>query len=363
MKYLNTACVLLGVCLSLPAAAQEAPAPPKRPDGKPIRALLVLGGCCHDYANQQGLLAKGITARANVEVTVAYDPDRGTRHLNPVYEKPDWARGYDVVIHDECSADVKDLAVIENTILKPHRDGVPAVVLHCGMHSYRSQGWPRAVTPWFEFTGLQTTGHGPQRPIDITYVDKASPITKGLADWTTVNEELYNNSEGKPLGTAKALARGKQGNAEAVVTWTNLYRGKTRVFATTLGHNNETVADARYLDLVTRGLLWSVDKLDDQHLKAAPEASRQQAPKAAADPAAARAAAAKKIAGSLKAPEGFELTVFAAPPDVNYPTVVAATPTGELFVGVDEMGSLGRARGARPIDGTGPEPLKAKRRT
>jgi hypothetical protein len=30
---------------------------------------------------------------------------------------------------------------------------------------------------------------------------------------------------------------------------------------------------------------------------------------------------------------------------VNYPTVVAATPTGELFVGIDEMGSLGRKEG------------------
>jgi type 1 glutamine amidotransferase len=54
-----------------------------------------------------------------------------------------------------------------------------------------------------------------------------------------------------------------------VVAWTNTYKGKTRVFATTLGHNNATVADARYLDLVTRGLLWSVGKLDDTHLKPA----------------------------------------------------------------------------------------------
>ena len=52
----------------------------------------------------------------------------------------------------------------------------------------------------------------------------------------------------------------------AVVAWTNRYNGKTRVFGTTLGHNNDTVADPRYLDLVTRGLLWSVDKLDAAHL-------------------------------------------------------------------------------------------------
>src|SRR5207237_5732154 len=94
----------------------------------------------------------------------------------------------------------------------------------------------------------------------------------------TINEELYNNSSGKLLDTAHALARGKQtikgkdGKetiAESVVVWTNTYKGKTRVFATTLGHNNQTVEDGRYLDLVARGLLWSVDKLDEAHLKPA----------------------------------------------------------------------------------------------
>src|SRR5438034_6004390 len=90
----------------------------------PIRALLVIGGCCHDYAKQKDLLTQGVSARANVQWTIAYDPDRGTKHLNPVYENPDWAKGFDVVVHDECSADVKDLAVISR-ILEPHRQGMP----------------------------------------------------------------------------------------------------------------------------------------------------------------------------------------------------------------------------------------------
>jgi type 1 glutamine amidotransferase len=246
-------------------------------DDKPIRALLVIGGCCHDYPRQKDILTEGISARANVQWAIAYDPDNGTKHLNPVYEKPDWAKGFDVIVHDECCSGVTDLTAI-NRILDPHRRGLPAVVLHCGMHSYRSQGYPKEVTPWFEFTGLMTTGHGPQLPIAVSYVDSASPITKGLKNWTTIKEELYNNSTGRVLNTANPLARGKQivrgkdGKTSAVdyvVAWTNTYRGKTRVFATTLGHNNATVADARYLDLVARGLLWSVGKLDRAHLKPA----------------------------------------------------------------------------------------------
>jgi type 1 glutamine amidotransferase len=244
-------------------------------DGKPVRALLVIGGCCHDYKKQQELITKGVSARANVQWAIAYDPDTTTKHLNPVYGKDDWAAGFDVVVHDECSSDMKDLKVVER-ILKPHRAGLPAVVLHCGMHSYRTEGYPKA-TPWFEFTGLASTGHGPQAPIEVRYVDKDSPITKGLSDWKTVNEELYNNAAGKLLDTAQPLASGKQvvkvkggeRAAEAIVAWTNNYQGKAKVFATTLGHNNETVADPRYLDLVARGLLWSVGKLDEAHLKPA----------------------------------------------------------------------------------------------
>ena len=260
------------------AIAITGPAPAAAPaddQSKPIRALLVIGGCCHDYHKQKDLLMKGVSARANVQWAVAFDPDTSTKHLNPIYDSEDWSKGFDVVVHDECSSDVKDLKTIDR-ILKPHREGLPAVVLHCGMHCYRSEGWPKE-TPWFEFTGLITTGHGPQAPIEITYVDKESPITKGLDGWKTVNEELYNNYAGKLQETAQALAKGKQTYVqngkektdETIVAWTNLYQRKTKVFATTLGHNNQTVGDPRYLDLVTRGLLWSVGKLDAEHLKPA----------------------------------------------------------------------------------------------
>jgi type 1 glutamine amidotransferase len=255
----------IGIAFIRPAPAAE--------EIKPIRALLVIGGCCHDYKKQQELLMKGISARANVQWAVSYDPDTGTKHLNPIYEKEDWSKGFDVVLHDECCSDVKELKVVER-ILKPHRDGLPAVIVHCGMHCYRTEGFPKE-TLWFEFSGLASTGHGPQAPIEITYMDNQSPITKNLEGWKTGNEELYNNSAGKLLETAQPLAKGKQTYKtkdgkdrvdESVVAWTNTYNGKTKVFATTLGHNNDTVGDARYLDLVTRGLLWSVGKLDKEYL-------------------------------------------------------------------------------------------------
>jgi len=240
------------------------------PAEKPLRVLLIAGGCCHDYGKQKDLLKQGLEARANVEVEIVYTPDTTTRARFDIYEKPTWADGYDAVIHDECSADVKDTAYVQN-VLAAHKK-VPAVNLHCAMHCYRT-----GDDQWFRFIGIQSTSHGPQEPIAMQITDGEHPVTKTLTNWTTGREELYNNV--KVFDTARPLARGKQTvkqrdgttrDAEHVVAWVNDYNG-TRVFNTTLGHNNSTVSDPRYLELVTRGLLWACDKLAPPYLKESPK--------------------------------------------------------------------------------------------
>jgi type 1 glutamine amidotransferase len=264
---------------------------------QPLKVLLLTGGCCHDYATQKDILKKGLEERANVKVDVIYSADYpvdakgkpdATKPKLPIYGNPDYAKGYDVVIHDECAAGIGDLAVIKG-VLKPHEDGVPGVNLHCAMHCYRFGDFRQPVVPgadnshWYEYIGIQSTAHGPKEPIAISFVAKDSPLTKGLADWTTINEELYNNVQ--ILG-GKALAKGKQtvhqkskgpdGKPvvkdkveETVVAWTNEYGPKkTRVFSTSIGHNNETVEDPRYLDFVTRGVLWAAGKLGNDGLPA-----------------------------------------------------------------------------------------------
>jgi len=259
----------IGVMLAISPALFAAEAVP------PIKALLITGGCCHDYENQKGILKLGIEARANVIVDVIYVKDSSTHPALPIYGNPNYANGYDVIIHDECAADISDPDVIQG-ILKPHQDGIPGVNLHCAMHSYRIGEFSKPVTNgavnshWYEYLGLQSTSHGPQEPIAIAFTDKSNAITTGLTDWTTIHEEHYNNI--RIFDTAHTLASGtqiiKNSTSEpqrtntSVVVWTNTYKNKTRVFSTTIGHNNETVADARYLDLVTRGLLWACDKLD-----------------------------------------------------------------------------------------------------
>ncbi|MFO0867321.1 MAG: ThuA domain-containing protein [Pirellulales bacterium] len=255
-------CGLLAASCLLTVSRAQAEAP------KPLRVLLIAGGCCHEYDKQKDVLKSGLEARAHVVVDIDYTPDRTTKARFERYERADWAAGYDVVIHDECTSDVKEMPYVQR-ILDAHRRGLPAVNLHCAMHCYRT-----GTDDWFQFLGLHSTGHGPQKPIQIKYVDREHPISLGLPEWTTINEELYNNVRLFP--SARPLARGVQDTGakvdDYVVTWVNQY-GNTRVFCTTLGHNTATVADPRYLDLVTRGLLWSCDKLNDQYLKPVPRAT------------------------------------------------------------------------------------------
>jgi type 1 glutamine amidotransferase len=251
---------LLGLAAaSFLATGQDAATPAV----KPLKALLVIGGCCHDYAKQKDILKAGLEERANLTVDICYSDNKTTKATFTCYDQENWAQGYDVIIHDECSADISDPAIIKR-ILDAHRNGTPGVNLHCAMHSYRSGDFRKPVpagadnAAWFEYIGLQSNSHGKQAPIAVTYT--ADPSLAGLQNWTTINEELYNNVQIFP-GTV-TLAKGKQENEETVVVWAHEYGDKkTKVFSTTLGHNNETVADANYLDLVTRGLLWSTGHL------------------------------------------------------------------------------------------------------
>jgi len=68
-------------------------------DPKPIRALLVVGGCCHDYEVQKHIISEGTAARAHIDWTVVHDGGTRTDSKIKLYESPDWSKGFDVVVH------------------------------------------------------------------------------------------------------------------------------------------------------------------------------------------------------------------------------------------------------------------------
>ncbi len=448
---------------------------------KPLRVLLITGGCCHDYPAQKDILAEGLRERANVEVTVVLQGGDRTDSRIALYENPDWAKGYDVVIHDECFADVKDPAWLDG-ILKPHRAGVPAVVLHCAMHCYRT-----GSDEWFKFCGVTSRQHGAQYPHSVFNRDGANPIMQGFgAAWANPAGELYWIEKVWPTAHVLGSAKNQENGHDEPCIWVNDYQG-TRVFGTTLGHHNETVSSPTYLDFVTRGTLWAAGHLEPAYLKPikpklVPVNLAQGKPATASttqeghpaghavdgdsssrwcasdgspnqwwqvdlgsaqkttgilldweqggavyryrvegatdgqtwhvlvdgsnntkpsanehrwaasevrqvrvhflgaatgvwgslkevkvfgeqmqeiNPAKASQAEQDALLGDVKVPEGFEKTIFAAPPAVNYPVFVSASPDGTVYVSSDKNGSLDRAphRGSiirlRDLDGDG----------
>ena len=221
---------------------------------RPIQALLVTGGCCHDYDRQKLILTRGISARANVRWTVVHQGGTSTDTKIPLYDDPNWADGFDIVVHNECFSGVTDKEFVDR-ILKPHRQGLPAILIHCAMHCYRV-GDDR----WFEFCGVQSPGHGPHYSYTIHNQKPDHPIMAGFGERFVVPKgELYHAAKVFDTATPLAIASRQDNNEPQVCVWTNDYHG-TRVFATTVGHYNETMVEPTYLDMMTHGLLWAVGR-------------------------------------------------------------------------------------------------------
>src|SRR5436190_12003172 len=58
---------------------------------KPLRILLLTGGCCHDYAKQKDILKKGLEERANVVVDQVHTDDKSTKPPLAILGHPDYA--------------------------------------------------------------------------------------------------------------------------------------------------------------------------------------------------------------------------------------------------------------------------------
>ncbi len=219
---------------------------------KAIKALVITGGCCHNYEFQAKALTEGISKSVKVEWTVVNEGGDGTKAQIPLYDNPDWAKGYDIVIHNECFADTTDEAYIKR-ITAAHQAGVPAMVIHCAMHTYRTVEF----NDWREFLGVKSTYHEHQSHYPVKIIAQDHPIMKGFkTDWVTPMDELYVILKLWPTATALATSVSeKTGEAQPVV-WVNQY-GKARVFGTTYGHSDDTFADPVYIDLLTRGFKWA----------------------------------------------------------------------------------------------------------
>jgi hypothetical protein len=163
---------------------------------------------------------------------------------------------------------VEDVKFVERIVRGHTETGVPAVVLHCSMHTYRAA----ATDEWRKLLGVTSRRHekgGRALEVKPDAKGKEHPIMTGFpASWTTPGDELYVIENLWPNFTPLAQAYGEDTRQNHPVIWTNTY-GKARVFGTTLGHNNLTMSAEPWLDCVARGLLWTLGKLNEDGSPAA----------------------------------------------------------------------------------------------
>jgi type 1 glutamine amidotransferase len=259
---------LLSVCV-LAASVAVLSAPAWAEDVKPIKALLITGGNAHDYKGQAKILTEGLSAKINIEWTIEHPLNakggemRGDTAID-IYKKPDWIKGYDVVVHNECYAEVMDKDFVES-IAKAHSEsGVAAVIIHGTLHAYR--GLDKQTDAWRLLLGVTSVRHEKGgATLEVKPVKADHPIMLGLPEsWKTPNEELYVIAKEWPQLVPLAKCQSAEDATKSYTTiWVNTC-GKAKVFGTSIGHSNATFKIPTFMDVMARGVLWACDKLDDK---------------------------------------------------------------------------------------------------
>lgn len=200
----------------------------------------------------------------DVHWTVLHQRTHKTDIMLEFYNNPDWAKGYDVVVHNECFANITDDNYI-NSVIQPHIDGVPAVLVHCSMHYFRAAP---TVEKWWELCGVYSRSHDKHKAFEVQITAPEHEIMKGMDNWTTPQGELYIIEKAYPTMTPLAQSKSvKTGKMEANI-WVNEYGpNKTRIFATTIGHHNETMMQEQFMEMFTRGFIWATGKAVAENLR------------------------------------------------------------------------------------------------
>ena len=253
MKYILT--LLLSFTIVSLQAQEKVP-------NTPLKAILVSGGCCHDYKTQNKIVPKGLSERINISCDVIYHmkaPD-----MKKALSAKGWADKYDLVIYNFCHASETDKAFVDS-VAKIHAEGKPAVALHCTMHSYhwRIKAESGKEKSWTQLLGVTSPNHGPKSKIMVENINKSHPIMKDFPEkWETPNGELYNIKKLHDSATVLAMGtRTEKGDKTPTpCIWVNKY-GKGKIFGMTLGHHNETVQHKNYLDVLAKGILWTTGNL------------------------------------------------------------------------------------------------------
>lgn len=249
-----------GIALGVAGIPRKASAEESSDKNEKIRALFVTGGGYHDYQSQKTILTEGVSKLIDVEWTI-WHLDKADE-MKAALSKAGWADPFDVVVYSICHAHEKDSDYI-NSVVNVHKAGKAMVAIHCTMHSYH---WEigngknsKEDKEWNKLLGVVSLNHGSVGPpIQVTQTEQKSNSYKpSNPEWKTPKGELYHIASIYPSATA--LANGNNGESEHPVIWVNKYE-KANVFATSIGHHNETMEYPEFLKTVANGMVWAVNE-------------------------------------------------------------------------------------------------------
>ena len=209
----------------------------------PLRVAVITGGHPYDVPNFQRLFRSLPGVDAYIQ------------HLEDFVTSPEEVRkSYDVVLfytmlvrgpsddHPWYAGEVKTVL----SQLGETNQGI--LVLHHAILNYPD--WDL----WRELSGIHGKfwGYHHDETLDIKIVNHDHPITRGLADWTMI-DETYEMGEPDP-GNEMLMTVDHPQSMKAV-GWVRTYRN-ARVFSFQSGHDNQTWVDATFREVLHRGILW-----------------------------------------------------------------------------------------------------------
>ena len=268
-------CLLLGK--HLPALRADEPA------AKKVLYFTHEPGTYHRYTPQLAIFRQ-LAKQAGWELTVMTgDHEAQIKKLRT----PDFGKNFDAIVYNCCFAGSRDTQPAENLIAQTRKHGVPALLIHCSMHSW----WPtfksgepgnlgpeyhgdakadaklvtewrltqgdRPFPVWGDFTGVASTTHGPSQPIAMQRIGNHPATRRFPQEFVTGNTELYNNLY--TLEAVTPLIRGVQGEESEIVMWA-CPQGKAEVIGLTVGHDVNDWTQGPYQNLLIDGVNYLADK-------------------------------------------------------------------------------------------------------
>jgi putative membrane-bound dehydrogenase-like protein len=313
--------ILLGLGL---AAGLLAPAPLRgaKPKAKPPARLtvLLLGDQGHHRPAELAKVLKPVLAKAGIDITYTADVNDLTRQKLARYDAL-------AIFRDSGRLPLRAEAALLDFV----EGGKGLVAIHCASHCFRNSSKYTALVGgrfWKHRTGT----------FRARIIDAQHPAMHGVKSFASWDETYVHNELARDIRVL--MVREDEGGYEPY-TWVRR-QGKGRVFYTALGHDERTWKQPGFHRLLAQGIRWAAGKVPPRkdlkpfkYVKAkvphylpgrawgtqGKPIDRMQLPLSP-----------KESMKHMHLPEGFEIKLYAAEPDIARPIAMTWDERGRLWI-------------------------------